>query len=102
MLCNTQATGMLLLRWSILHDGPHYTDLPYPQSEKLVKQQYLLHMSTQYYGDELQPTNGWDRLVSFGHPSKSQRVSRVGFVTAPTSLNSQLNFARCFGRLLGW
>jgi len=28
-LCNAQATGMLLLRWSILHDGPYYTDLPY-------------------------------------------------------------------------
>ena len=29
-----------------------------------------------------------------GHPSKLQRVSRLGFVTAPTSLNgSQPNFA---------
>jgi len=28
LLCNMQATGMLLLRWSILHDGPYYTDLP--------------------------------------------------------------------------
>jgi len=33
---------------------------------------------------------------SLGHPSKFQRVSRLGFVTAVTSLNrSQLNFARC-------
>jgi len=30
-----------------------------------------LHMSSQY--DELQPTNGWDQLVSLGHPSKFQR-----------------------------
>jgi len=31
-----------------------------------------------------------------GHPSKFQRVSRLGFVTAATSLNeSQPNFARC-------
>jgi len=47
------------------------------------------------YG-ELQPTNGSDWLASLGHPSKFQRVSRLGFVTAPTSLNSgQPNFARC-------
>jgi len=58
-------------------------------------------MSSQY--GELRPTSGWDRLASLGHPSKFQRVSRFGFVTAATSLNrSQPNFARCFGRLLGW
>jgi len=35
-------------------------------------------------------------LASFGHLSKFQRVSRLGFVTAPTSLNgSQPNFVRC-------
>ena len=33
--------------------------------------------------------------MSLGHPSKFQRVSRLGFVTAPTSLNGgQPNFAR--------
>jgi len=38
-------------------------------------------------------TNGWDRLAD---PSKFQPVSRLGFVTAPTSLNGgQPNFARC-------
>jgi len=51
----------------------------YQQSENLVKQQYLLHMSSQY--GELRPTNGWDLLTIFGHPSKFQRVSRVGFVS---------------------
>ena len=41
--------------------------------------------------------NGRDRLSSFWHPSKFQRVSRLGFVTAAASLNgSQPNFARCF------
>jgi len=35
--------------------------------KKLIKQQYLLQMSTQY--GELQSTNGWDRLVSLGHPA---------------------------------
>jgi len=44
----------------------------------------------------LTAANGWDRLASLGHPSKFQRVSRFGFVTAPTSLNGgQPNFARC-------
>jgi len=34
--------------------------------------------------------------MSFEHPSKFQRVSRLGFVTAPTSLNvGRPNFARC-------
>jgi len=35
--------------------------------KKLVKQQYLLQMSPQY--GELQPTSGWDRSGSLGHPS---------------------------------
>jgi len=63
--------------------------------KKLVKQQYLLNMSSQY--GELQPTNGWDRLASLGHvPNKFQRVSHLRFLTPPTSLNgSQPNFARC-------
>jgi len=39
----------------------------YRQSEKkLVKQQYLLHMSLQY--GELRPTSGWDRFVSLCTP----------------------------------
>jgi len=66
----------------------------YRQSEKSVKQQHLLHTTPQY--GELQPTNGWDRSDSLGHPSKFQRVSRLNFVTAATSLNgSQPNSARC-------
>ena len=48
--------------------------------KKLVKQQYLLQMSSQY--GELRPTNGWDRLTSLGHPCKFQLVSRLGSVTA--------------------
>jgi len=73
----------------------------YRQSEKLVKQQYLLHMFSQY--GERRPTSGWDRFTSLGHPSKFQWVSGLGFVTAPTSLNrGQPNFAWMFGRLLHW
>ena len=49
----------------------------YWQSEKkLIRQQYLLHMSVQY--GELRPINGWDLLAGLGHPSKFQRLSRLG------------------------
>jgi len=68
--------------------------------KKLVKQQYLLHMSTQY--DELAPTSGWEQFTSLWHPSKFQRVLRVGFVTALTSLNGRQPNCTMFCRLLGW
>ena len=62
--------------------------------KKKLKQRYLLHISSQY--GKLQPTSGWDRFGSLGHPSKFQRVSRLGFITALTSLSAgQPNFARC-------
>jgi len=51
---------------------------------KPIKQRYLLQTSPQY--GELWPTNGWDRFGSLGNPSKFQRVSRLGFFTAATSL----------------
>ena len=60
--------------------------------KKLVKQQYLLHMSSQY--GELQPTCGWGRSGSLGHPYKFQRVSRLGSVTARHCISGRLpNFA---------
>jgi len=68
----------------------------YRQSEKkLVKQQYLLHMSLQY--GELHPTNGWDWFVSLGHPRKFQYISHTGIITALMSLTGgqPLNFAWC-------
>ena len=62
--------------------------------KKLVKWQYLIRMSLQY--GEFRPTNIWDLLVSLGHPSKFQRVSCLGFVTAATSfIGGQPNFTRC-------
>ena len=48
--------------------------------KKLVKQQYVLHMSPQY--GELRPTSGWDRSGSLRHPCKFQRVSRLSRITA--------------------
>jgi len=48
--------------------------------KKLVKQQYVLQTFPQRC--ELRPTNGWDCFWSLGHPSKFQRVSRLGRVAA--------------------
>jgi len=50
------------------------------------------------YG-QLWPTNGWDLLATLGHPSKFQRVSRFGSVTAPRHCSSgrQPNFAALKG-----
>jgi len=49
-------------------------------NRKNVRQQCLLHMSSQY--GELRPTNDWDLFESLGHPGKFQRVSRLSIVTA--------------------
>jgi len=46
----------------------------------LVKQRYHPHMSSQY--GELWPTIGGDLFGSLEHPSKFQRVSRLGSITA--------------------
>jgi len=62
--------------------------------KKFVKDQYVLHMFSQY--GELRSTNCWDRFRSLEHPSKFQSLSHLGFVTAPTLLNGgQPNLARC-------
>jgi len=59
---------------------------------KNLKQQYLLHMSSQY--GELRLTNGWDRFTSLGHSCKFQRASRLDSVTARHSrIGHQPNFA---------
>jgi len=61
--------------------------------KKLVKQQYLLHMSSQY-GKRWPTKNGWDWFTSFGHPSTFQWVSRFGSATARHCSNGfQPNFA---------
>ena len=60
--------------------------------KKVVIQQYLPHMSLQY--GEFQPTSAWDLLASLGYPSKFQRVSRLGSITARHSGSGlQPNFA---------
>jgi len=60
--------------------------------KKLIRQQYLFHMSPQY--GELRPTSGSDRSGSLRHPCKFQRVSRLGSVTTRhSSSGRQPNFA---------
>ena len=60
--------------------------------KKTVKQQCLLHTFPQC--GELRPTSGWDRFGSLRHPSKFQRISRLGSVTAQhSSSGRQPNFA---------
>jgi len=63
--------------------------------KNLVKQQYLPHMSLQY--GELRPTSGSDRFVSLGHPSKFQRVSRLGSVTAQPECGVEQRAPPVFG-----
>jgi len=52
---------------------------------KLVKQQYLLHMSSLMVN--FGPLTAEIGFMSVGHPSEFQRVSCLGFVTAPALLN---------------
>ena len=55
--------------------------------KKLLRQQYLPRTSSQY--GELRPTSVWHPLASLGHPSKFQRVSRLGSVTAWHSISGR-------------
>jgi len=60
--------------------------------KKIVKQQYVLHVSPQY--SELGSTSGWDPFGSLGYPGKFQWVSRLGSVTERHSASGrQPNFA---------
>ena len=76
------------LCWAISSQLRHVSTI----GKKLVKQQYLLHVSPQY--GELRPTSGWDRFGSLGHPSYFQQLPRLRSVTArQSSSERQPNFA---------
>jgi len=65
--------------WTPSHNLSRYifaTKAHVDNRKKLVKQQYLPHMSSQH--GELRPSNSWHLLASLGHSSKFQRVSRLG------------------------
>jgi len=68
--------------------------------KKLVKQQYLLHMSSQH--GELRPANGWDRCGSLGAP---QQIS-TGFTPwhrycSDVAQRKPTKLCTVFGRLVG-
>jgi len=66
----------------------------YRQSEKNVKQRYVLTCPHNMVNFGLLTAETCWRVL--GHPCKCQRVSRLAFVTAATSLiGGQPNFARC-------
>jgi len=78
-------------RLDVYHTSTHCVALvrTYEQLEKkLVKQQYLPHMSLQY--GELQPTGGWDRFTSLGHPSEFKWGSRLGSITLVVGVSQTL------------
>jgi len=56
----------------------------YWQSEKLVKQQCLFHMSPQY--GELRPISGWDLLASLG--MESCIICRSPWFGAPQQIST--------------
>ena len=70
-------------------------------NRKKVKQQYLLHMSSQY--GELRPTNGSDRLASLGHPQQIS-TSFAFWLRHCTNVAQRRSTKLCmvFGRFLGW
>jgi len=66
--------------------------------KKIVKQQYLLHLSPQY--GELQPISGWDGLASLGHPSKFQRFACWLHYCSDVAQRWPTKLCTMFGRLL--
>jgi len=69
---------------------------------ELLEQQYLLHMSSQY--GKPRPTNGWDQLVSLGHPSKFELPHFVSWLRYCTDVSQRRSTKLCtmFGHLLSY
>jgi len=77
------------------------TKAPIDNRKKLIKQQYLLHMSPQY--GELRPTSGWDRSGSLGHPSQiSAGFASWQHYCSNVAQRKPTILCTVFGRLLGW
>ena len=69
--------------------------------KKLIKQQYVLYMPTQY--GELQSTNGWDLFGSLGHPGKiSTGFASCLHYCSDVAHRKPTKLCTMFGRLLGW
>jgi len=68
----------------------------YRQAEKNLLSSNISSTSLQY--GELWPTSGWDRFVSLENPSKFQRVSYLGSVTAQPNFGVEQRAPPAFGR----
>jgi len=91
--CRTQKIAIWTPSHNFIRLGPISSQLRHVSTigKKLVKQQYLPHMFSQYC--VLRSSSGWDRFVSLGHPYEFQRVSRLDSVTARySSSGRQPNF----------
>jgi len=64
----------------------------YRQSEKNLLNSNISPTCLAWQYGELRSTSGWDRFVSLGHPSKFQRLSRLGSVTARYSSCGMFRF----------
>jgi len=85
---NHQKFVIARLCWAVSSQLRHVLTI----GKKILKQQYLFHMASQY--GELRPTNGWDWPTSLGYPCKFQRISHLRSVTARHfSGGRQPNFA---------
>ena len=67
---------------------------------KNVKQQYLLHMSSQY--GELRPTSAWDRFVSLRHPLMLTDFVSWLHYCSDVAQREPAKLCTMFGRLLRW
>ena len=70
-----------LHHWTTLSGYIFATEACIDNRKKILLSSYISYVSPQY--GELRPTNGWDRLGALVQPTKCQRVSRLGFITAP-------------------
>jgi len=82
--CKNDAKNRHLGTIAQLYRAVSLTKARIENRKKLVKLQYLLHMSPQY--GELRPTSGWDPLAGLGHqfqkaygPDKTPKIQHLIF-----------------------
>ena len=68
--------------------------------KKPVKQQYLLHMCSQY--GELRSTNDWEWFISLGHPNKIQRFRILASLLHRHHSMDVKQTLHMFGHPLNW
>jgi len=80
---------------TICRDISSQRRLVYWQSENNLLNSIISPTRAHSMVNFISPCRSWDRLVGLGHPIKCHRVSRLGFVAAPSTLNGgQPNFTR--------